>query len=144
MMRAAEISRSGLDVEWQRLQVIAQNLANINTVRTAGGSPYRPARLISGPVGDFANMVGAHAASDATPRGVQVVDIETMPAGIRRSYEPGHPYADAEGFVSYPDINHAGEMTLMIQTARAYEANLAAMNIAHQMYARAIDLGRRS
>ncbi len=141
-MRAFEISRSGLDVEWQRLQVIAQNLANVNTSRTASGEPYRAARLVSGPRGDFDTALAGR--QRATPSGVGVLGIETMPGGLRRVYEPGHPHADPEGFVSYPEINHAGEMTLLIQTSRSYEANLTAMNIAHQMYARAMELGRQS
>jgi len=140
-MRAVEISRSGLDVEWQRLQVIAQNLANLNTTRTATGEPFRAMRLVSGPRADFSEMLAGADARE--PRGVRVMGIEAMPGGVRRVHEPGHPHADPEGFVDYPDIDHAGEMTLLIRASRAYEANLAAISIAHQMYARALDLGRR-
>ena len=140
-MEAVEISRSGLDVEWQRLQVIAQNLANLNTTRTAAGEPYRAMRLVSGPAGGFSEMLAA--GDHARPRGVAVLGVEAMPGGVRRVHEPGHPHADPEGFVDYPDIDHAGEMTLLIQASRAYEANLAAIGIAHQMYARALELGRR-
>ena len=138
-----EISRTGLDVEWQRLQVIAQNLANVNTTRTASGEPFRPLKLVSGPQGGFAAMINGRTAY-ARPAGVEVMGMEAAGRGFRRVHEPGHPHADAEGFVSYPDIDHAGEMTLMIKTSRAYEANLTAMNIAHQMYARALELGRQS
>jgi flagellar basal-body rod protein FlgC len=138
-MRAQEISRSGMDVEWQRLQVIAQNLANVNTSRTADGGVYRPVRLVSGPGEGFAGMLNG-----TPPHGVEVLGVETMPGGVRRVYEPGHPHADPEGFVSYPEIDHAGEMTLLIQASRAYEANLTAMTIAQQMYARALDIGRQS
>lgn len=140
-MRAMEISRSGLDVEWQRLQVIAQNLANLNTTRTASGEPFRPMRLVSGPSADFAQLIAGQA---RRPGGVAVLGTEIMPGNVRRVHEPGHPHADAEGFVAYPELDHAGEMTLLIRTARAYEANLVAMNIAHQMYGRALELGRQS
>jgi flagellar basal-body rod protein FlgC len=140
-MQAAEISRSGLDVEWQRLQVIAQNLANMNTTRTASGEPFHAMRLVSGPAGGFSGMLAA--GDSRAPRGVEVMGVEAMPGGTRRVHEPGHPHADPEGFVDYPDIDHAGEMTLLIQASRAYEANLAAISIAHQMYARALELGRR-
>ena len=140
-MDALEISRSALDVEWQRLQVIAQNLANANTTRTASGDRYQPLRLVSGPRGDFAGMVSGRADSGG---GVSVFGLEAMPVGTRRVHEPGHPHADPEGFVDYPAIDHAGEMTLLIQTSRTYEANLTAMNIALQMYARAMQLGQRS
>ena len=142
-MRAVEISRSALNVEWQRLQVIAQNLANLNTTRTANGEPFRPMRLLSGPDIDFAKMMarGGRAARDVG--GVRVMGMEASGGNLRRVHEPGHPHADAQGFVSYPDIDHAGEMTLMIKTSRAYEANLTTMNIARQMYARALDIGKR-
>ena len=142
-MRAMEISRSGMDVEWQRLQVIAQNLANLNTSRTASGDPFRPMRLVSGPRTDFAQLMSGTAAS-RPPAGVRVMGVEAMAGNVRRVHEPGHPHADAEGFVTYPEIDHAGEMTLMIKTSRTYEANLTAMNIAHQMYTRALELGRQS
>lgn len=140
-MQAAEISRTGLDVEWQRLQVIAQNIANMNTSRTADGQPYRAMRLLSGPAAsDFRRMVRA----DPRVSGVAVLGLEPVANGVRRVHEPGHPHADAEGFVTYPDIDQAGEMALMIRTARVYEANLTAMGIAQQMYSRALDLGKQS
>lgn len=142
-MQAMEISRSGLDVEWQRLQVIAQNLANVNTSRTASGEPFRPMRLISGPRADFAQMMASGGAAAQRAGGVAVLGVQPTAGSVRRVHEPGHPHADPEGFVTYPELDHAGEMTLMIKASRAYEANLAAMNIAHQMYARAMELGRQ-
>jgi flagellar basal-body rod protein FlgC len=142
-MRAMEISRSGLDVEWQRLQVIAQNLANLNTTRTATGEPYRPMRLLSGPRAEFAQVL-AGKAGEPSLQGVQVMGLEAAGRGFRRVHEPNHPHADAEGFVSYPDIDHSGEMTLLIKASRSYEANLTAMNLAQQMYSRALELGRQS
>lgn len=138
-MDAMAISRTALDVEWQRLQVIAQNLANMNTSRTAGGGPYRPLRLISGPQMDFGTLVSGGVSK---PQGVEVMGLEPIAGGVRRVHEPGHPDADAEGFVSYPDLDHASEMTLLIKTSRVYEANLTALSIAQQMYARAAELGR--
>jgi len=139
-MQAMEISRSGLDVEWQRLQVIAQNLANVNTSRTANGSPYYPVRLLSGPKGSFASLMS----SSAPMAGVQVLGIERTNDVVRQVYDPSHPHADANGFVTYPAIDHAGEMTLMIKASRAYEANVTAMNLARDMYTRALELGRQS
>ena len=142
-MHAMEISRTGLDVEWQRLQVIAQNLANMNTTRTASGEPFRALRLLTGPDSDFGSLV-AHSLSSDRLHGVQVLGLEAQATGFRRVYEPQHPHADAQGFVSYPNIDHTAEMTLMIKTSRVYEANLTAMNFAHQMYMRALDLGRQA
>lgn len=139
-MNAMEISRTGLDVEWRRLEIIAQNLANANTTRTGAGGPYRPLHLVSGPRTNFASYLDGR----GTPQGVEVYSIEASNAAPRRVYDPSHPHADADGYVSYPALDHAGEMTSMVETSRVYEANLVAMSIARQMYSRAIELGRRS
>lgn len=138
-MDPMSISRTGLDIEWRRLEVIAANLANLNTTRTALGDPFQPMRLVSGPRMDF----NAHLEQAAGLAGVQVYGLEPTGGAPRRVHEPAHPHADAEGFVTYPDIDHAGEMTLLVQTARAYEANLVALNAGRQMYAKALEIGRR-
>jgi flagellar basal-body rod protein FlgC len=75
---------------------------------------------------------------------VAVLGVEPIADAARRSFEPTHPHADADGFVTYPNVDHAAEMTLMIRASRAYEANLAALSIAQDMYARALDIGRQS
>lgn len=140
-MQAMEISRTGLDVEWRRLEVIAGNLANANTTRTASGQPYQAMRLLSGPRGGFAQILKAGQAE--VPGGVEAYGLEPVNAPPRRVYEPTHPDADADGYVSYPGYDHAAEMVLMVKTARVYEANLVALNAARQMYAKAMELGRR-
>jgi len=142
-MNAVEISRSALDVEWRRIELSAQNLANINTTRTADGGVYRPMRLLSGPSVSFDAMLGAREVG-LTAQGVAVLGVEPIADAARRSFEPTHPHADADGFVTYPNVDHASEMTLMIRASRAYEANLAALSIAQDMYARALDIGRQS
>ncbi|MFI4973092.1 MAG: flagellar basal body rod protein FlgC [Caulobacterales bacterium] len=142
-MKAMEISRSALDVEWKRLEVIAQNLANVNTVRTALGDPYQAMRLVSGPKVDFQRLLeGGGAAADLA--GVEVYGVEPMNLPQREVYEPGNPQADANGFVTYPGFDHAGEMTLMVKTARAYEANIVALTAARQMYLKALEIGKQS
>ena len=135
------ISRSALDVEWQRMQLIAQNLANENTSRVAGGGVYRPLRLVTGPDGAFAALLdsGSHVAA---PGGVKVLAVEAA-GGQWRVLDASHPDADANGFVTYPDIDHATEMALLVKTARVYEANLTALSLAQQMAMRALDLGKR-
>ena len=144
-MEASAISRSALDVEWQRLQVIAGNLANANTTRTANGGIFRPMRLVSGPRTNFAGLLGSAAHPVAAGlNGVEAYGIEPVAGNVRRVYDPKHPHADANGFVTYPEIDRAREMTLMIQASRSYEANLVALSLAHQMYAKALDLGRQS
>lgn len=139
-MRAMEISRTGLDVEWRRLEIIAQNLANVGVTRTASGQPYRAQRLVSGPRAFAAALAGAPPVNGVAVYGVEA----TGEATGRRVYEPGHPDADASGFVTYPNVDATSEMALMVRTARAYEANIVAMNAARQMYAKAMELGKRS
>lgn len=138
-MNAVDISLTALDVEWQRVQIAAQNLANMNSTRGLDGETYRPLRLVSGPQRAFGDLVSS---ASTEPTGVQVVGIEPQPNALRRAYEPNHPHADPSGFVTYPNVDHAAEMTLMIRASRAYEANLAAISIAQSMYARALEIGR--
>jgi flagellar basal-body rod protein FlgC len=143
MSDAMAISRSGLDVEWQRLQIIAQNLANLNTSRTATGDPYRALRLISGPDATFATTL-ARKGAVSQPTTVKVLGVEAEPGGRKRVYDPTDPSAGVDGFVDLPNIDQAGEMTLMIRASRSYEANLTALAIERQMFSRALDLGRSS
>ncbi len=140
-MDAVRIATSGLDVEWQRLQIIAQNLANMNSTRNADGSVYHPLTLVSGADANFGAMVDS---SGLAPSGVRVIDVEQQPNGLRQVYQPNHPQADPNGFVTYPNVDHAAEMTLMIKASRAYEANLVTVSVAQQMYLHALDIGRQS
>lgn len=144
-MEAMQISRSGMDVEWQRLQVIAQNIANMNTTRTAGGGVYQARRLVSGPVEGFAQILSSYPGQPAPPkRGVTVYDIAATNAATQRLFDPSHPHADEAGFVTVPAISQAEEMTLMIKTTRAYEANLVALSAAQQIYSSALQVGRQA
>ncbi|RZA11288.1 MAG: flagellar basal body rod protein FlgC [Proteobacteria bacterium] len=143
-MDAMQISRSGLDVEWRRMEIIAQNIANMNTSRTSGGGSYVPLRVVSGPGGSFGQTLAAQeAGTSMQPQGVRIYGVEQTDRGVRRVHEPGHPHANANGFVSYPNVSHAEEMTLMVKTARAYEANLVAMTAAQQIYSSALQIGRQ-
>jgi flagellar basal-body rod protein FlgC len=145
------IARSGLDVERQRMEVIAQNLANASTTRTASGAPYRPQRLVSGPrlaPADFPSLLGNGGTAGSVGvratqglAGAQTYGIEAIDSSPRLVYDPSHPHADAKGFVAYPGLDHAGEMALMVQTLRVYEANTVMFNAARSMYMRALDLG---
>jgi flagellar basal-body rod protein FlgC len=139
-MSPMKISATALNVEWQRLQVIATNLANMNTTRAAGGGMFQPMRLVSGPaVAGFESVLKEIA---LPPVGVHVIGVEPTGAPPRVSHDPSHPDADSFGMVTYPGVDHAEEMTGLIQASRVYEANLAAFGIGQQMMARALELGR--
>lgn len=141
-MKAMEISRTGLDVEWRRLEIIAENLANMSTTSKPGAKAYAARHLVSGPARSFAGIVDS--SGPTTPGGVAIYGIEAVEAAPRLVYEPGHPQADERGFVTYPAIDLADEMTQMIKTSRAYESNIVAMTLARQMYAKALELGKGS
>lgn len=142
-MQAIEISLTGLDVEWRRLEVIATNLANANTALDALGDPFRPLHLISGPQADFSQFLSGEPEDSSQLKGTAVYGIEEQSVSPRLVHEPGNPQADENGFVAYPGIDHAAEMTLMIKTARIYEANLVAVSTARQMYSKALEIGSR-
>ncbi len=147
-MQAMEISRTALDVEWRRLEIIAQNLANANTANPLNGVGYSAQNLISGPRTDFAALLdgdkpGAGIALESLS-GVRAYGIDASLAPARLVSEPGNPQANAQGYVSYPSIDMAEQMTTMVRTSRSYEANIVAMSAARQMYSKALELGRRS
>lgn len=143
-MSPQQISLTALDVEWQRLEVIAQNLANASSVLGPGQQGYHPLRLVSGPKVSFEEALRPdHTLDSEALQGVKVLAIVPENVVPRRVYEPGNPQADKQGYVTYAGIDHASDMTLLIRTSRIYEANVIALNTARQMYARALDIGRR-
>ncbi|MTV41453.1 flagellar basal body rod protein FlgC [Duganella radicis] len=136
---AFQISASGMAVEKLRLDLTAANLANMNNAAAGPAQAYRPQRVISqaAPL-NFGQQFGRLSASAG---GVQVLSVETLAVAPRMVHEPGHPYADAQGMVAYPAVNHAAEMVNLNLALRAYEANVAAMNAAKTMAARTLDIG---
>ncbi len=122
-----EISKSGMKAEKRRMEIFANNLANINTTRTQEGGPYRRQDVVL----------------KASPNlgGVQVVGI-TQSNQFRLVYDPEHPDADQYGYVHYPDINLVEEWTKMITASRTYEANISAFNLQKQNFLRTLDILR--
>lgn len=144
-MRAMEISMTALDVEWRRLEVIAENLANASVAVSPNSPSYRELHLISGPKNDFAALLNRDGGINvAELAGVEVRGTVPSDAPPRLVHEPGNPLANAQGFVAYPAIDHAAAMTEMLETARIYEANIVAVQTAHEMYSKALQLGSRS
>lgn len=146
-MQAMEISRTGLDVEWRRLEIISENLANMNSTRIGTAPLYRERQLVSGPKGYFRALVNSTAAAGGIDpsqlAGVDIYGIQESDRAPHLVHEPGNPLADAQGMVAYPNVDHAAQMLQMVKTSRAYEANMVALAAARQMYAKALDLGRR-
>ncbi len=146
-MQALEISRTGLDVEWRRLEVIAENLANAHAAANPKAGVYRPLHLLIGPKNDFRVLLespGKSGVDTAILAGVAERGVVASDAPPHLVREPGNPLADKQGYVAYPAIDQAAEMTQMVETARLYEANLVAAGTAREMYAKAVQLGSRN
>jgi len=133
---SASISAAGMSAERTRLEIASLNLANAHTVQ-AGGPAYQPLRAVARAVG-FAG----HLAASAPPMLLPTVTVETVPTSPRLVHEPGHPAADAQGFVAYPRVDAATEMVTLMTALRSYEANVAAMNTARVLALRTLDIGR--
>ncbi len=147
MFGGLEISASGLTAERLRMDVAAENLANAQTTRGADGQPYRRKEVVlqqaAGSFGDaLTAAMGPTAGTgpDSGARGVQVAGIVEDQTPNRRVYDPGHPDANADGYVELPNVNPVTEMVGMMTATRAYEANVTAMQAAKQMFTKTLDL----
>jgi flagellar basal-body rod protein FlgC len=143
LFRVLEISGSALLAERIRAEVTAANLANAESTKTDAGGPYQRMHVVFGAhparFGGFNGMMLASLA-DLHAEDVRVVGLvpdETPPV---RRYEPGHPDADGEGYVSYPAINPAEEMVNLMGAARAYEMNASAVTSTKNMIQSAITI----
>lgn len=144
-MDSLNISASGMTAERLRMDVIANNLANVNTTRTPGGGPYRRQVVEFAPAGrSFSDTLSASMGDSAggSLNGVQVEGIVPDKSPMKRVYEPGHPDADAQGYVTMPNIDTVTEMVDMMSATRAYEANVTAVDAVKAMAEKAIDIGK--
>jgi flagellar basal-body rod protein FlgC len=135
---AGAISGSGMSAERFRMEVIANNIANANSTRSANGGPFRRQDVV------FAEVLGAALRPDGAPPfgGVQAVELVEDQTELPRVYMPGHPDADAEGFVRMPNVQLPIEMVNLLTASRAYEANLRAAQTFRQMNEQALSLLR--
>jgi flagellar basal-body rod protein FlgC len=143
-LTALDIGASGLSAERTQLNITAMNLANGKTTRMPGGlGPYRRKAVIK-TTSDLDNPFGRHmrSALDRDVKGVRVMGIAVDSRPPKRVYEPGHPDADEEGYVSYPDINMVEEMAMMMTAQRNYEANATTVDTVKAMYGKALEIGR--
>jgi flagellar basal-body rod protein FlgC len=141
--RTFAISASGLHAERTRLDVIASNLANANATETPEGGPYkrRSVVFVTAPLEDAFGAAIEAAAEEGALRGVEVAAIVEDQKPPRLVFDPGHPDANAEGYVAYPNINMVGEMVDLLTATRAYEANVQAINAAKRMSEAALNIG---
>ena len=141
---AIDIAASGLAAERLRMDVTAENLANAQTTRTASGGPYQRQEVVLQQGGGFgatlASAMGGGLSSGAVAGGVQVAAIVGDPTPDRLVYDPGHPDANAQGYVRMPSVNPVTEMVDLISESRSYEADVTAMQTAKSMYTKTLDL----
>lgn len=140
---AMRISASGLSAQRMRMNTVSSNIANINTTKTPEGGPYRRKDVVFEAMPDsrdFGELITSSPRADL--QRVQVSDITVDRKAPLYKYEPDHPDANAEGYVAYPNINLMEEMANMIQSTRAYEANVSAMQATKDMALGAIEIGR--
>jgi flagellar basal-body rod protein FlgC len=130
---------SGLQAQRMRLDVIAQNIANAQTTRGPNGQPY--ARQVVSFESELIKKMGDNAAATQL-HGVRVANVSPDTRQGPVVHNPGHPDADANGFVHMPNVNMAMEMVDMISATRAYEANLAVVKAGREMVTRTLDIGR--
>jgi flagellar basal-body rod protein FlgC len=137
---AMEVAASGLSAERTRMNTVASNLANARTTRTDAGGPYKRLDPVFEAVG-LDNERGVM----ATQGGVSMVKVARIQEDTRPGmmvYEPGHPDANAAGYVEYPNVNAVEEMVNMITASRAYEAGVTSLDTVKQMGRSALDIGR--
>jgi flagellar basal-body rod protein FlgC len=132
-LKSMAIAASGLRAQSGRMRVIAENIANAeSTAQRAGGNPYR--RKIPTFASEVDRTLGAQT--------VGLGKVRQDPSEFRTKYEPGHPAADANGYVKYPNVNSMIEMTDMREAQRSYEANLNVISATRRMLQRTIDILR--
>ena len=128
------IAASGMSAERLRMDVTAANLANANSTRSANGGPYVRQEVVLQAKGgqSFQSVLN----------GVEVAGIVNDPSPGKRVYDPSHPDADAQGYVTMPNVNSVTEMTDLISETRSYEANAQALQTAKSLYTKTLDILR--
>jgi flagellar basal-body rod protein FlgC len=145
MFGAIDAAASGMTAERLRLDVISNNIANVNTTRTTEGGPYKRQFVVFEPRSDQQGAADSFAQSlgrQLQLNGVKVTGISKDDSPPRMVYEPGHPDADADGYVKMPNINIVTEMVDMMTASRAYEANVTSVNVAKDMMLKALAIGQ--
>jgi len=151
LFRPLSIAASGLSAQTRRIETIAQNLANVETIRTPEGGPYRRQVVQFQAAQEVIRPSSLSAADQARsgslgfqdflrPDGVRVVGVAEDPSQGRLEYMPGHPAADAEGFVEFPNVSVEEEFTDLMDARRAFEANATVFQVAKAVLRKAFEI----
>jgi flagellar basal-body rod protein FlgC len=129
------IAASALTAQSQRLNVVASNLANAESATSANGGPYRAKQVVF-------QAIPLNGAGLSQGAAVVVREVVEDPSPLRRVYDPRHPAADRDGYVTYPNVNVVDEMVNMISASRSYQNNVDVMNTAKTMMLKLLTLGQ--
>jgi flagellar basal-body rod protein FlgC len=137
-LQSIQISASGMVAQRKRMDIIASNLANIETTRTQTGEPYRRKMVVMGtkPIETFDEILSSHT------EGAQIEAIVEDQTPFKEVYNPSHPDANKDGYVREPNVDLIVEMTNMIMARKTFEANLSAIKTTRQMVLKALEIGR--
>ena len=138
-LKSFDISFSGISAQRQRLDIISNNLANIETTRTEEGGPYRRKMLVMRPGEnnmDFSNTL------ENTLGGVEIDEVVEDSTPFKQEYAPFHPDANEDGYVLKPNVDLFVENVDMLMAKRSFEANIAAVKAVREMTLKALEIGR--
>lgn len=143
MFTSFDINASGLTAQQYRMDIISENVANANTTRTEDGTPYRR-KVVTFEEKEsqtpFSRVLNT-ARDNFSGKGVKVHSVaEDQKTDMKRVYDPSHPDADEEGYVTYPNINIVTEMTNLIDASRAYEANATAFSTSKSIAVKGLEM----
>lgn len=138
-LNAFAISAAGIEQARMRAEVAALNIANMHSTGNSAAAAYRPRQVLTHSTRAISGFEQGLALPDLAPKAT-IVQLDTAP---RMVHEPGHPDADAKGWVAYPSINLVSEMVAAIAASRSHEANLAALAAARAMALKALEIGGR-
>ena len=147
IFNAFNISATGMSAQRIRMDILAQNAANVNTTRTEDGTPYVRKNVVfqEKSANSFSTILNSATGNRNAyiGSGVKVTEIvEDTKTPMSTVYDPSHPDADENGYVTYPNVNVVTEMTDLIDATRAYEANVTAFNATKSMALKALEIGR--
>ena len=150
LMSSLNVSASGMSAQRTRMDIISQNIANVNTTRDENGKPYRRQTVVFAEKNDnnFESILrsmqtGVSRATDPLGDGVKITGIAEDPVTpMKMVYDPAHPDADEDGYVTLPNINTVTEMTNLIDATRSFEANVTAFNATKSMAQKSLELGK--
>ncbi|ARN23941.1 flagellar basal body rod protein FlgC [Piscinibacter gummiphilus] len=135
MFQVFNVTGSAISAQSQRLNVVASNLANADTVAGPDGSAYKARQVTF--QSELMGQMG-----DAASTGVKVSNITEDQTPGRRVHDPKHPSADAEGYVTYSNVNPVEEMVNMISASRSYQNNIEVMNTAKSLLLKTLQMGQ--